>query len=72
MKEAIRELDVVALVEDHPELKLVAGQVGTVVEILAPDAFEVEFSDDCGRAYAMVALKAEDLMVLHYSPVAAV
>ena len=72
MKEAIRELDVVALVRDHPERKLVGGQVGTVVEVLDTGVFEVEFGDDHGRTYAMVALKEEDLMVLHYSPVAAV
>ena len=72
MKEAIRELDVVALVRDHPERELLSGQVGTVVEILDTGVFEVEFSDDHGRTYAMVALKAEELMVLHYSPVAAV
>ncbi len=72
MKEAIRELDVVALVRDHPERELLSGQVGTVVEILDRGVFEVEFSDDHGRTYAMVALKAEELMVLHYLPVAAV
>jgi len=72
MRESIRELDVVALVKDDLERNLVAGQVGTVVEILDMDAFEVEFSDDDGRTYASAALKREDLMVLHYAPVAAV
>lgn len=71
MKEEIRELDVVALVRDYPERKLVAGQVGTVVEVLDGDAFEVEFSDDQGRTYTMTPLKAEDIIVLHYSPVEA-
>ena len=72
MIEAIRELDVVALVQDHPERKLVAGQVGTVVEALDTDVFEVEFCDDQGRTYAMAALKGQDLMILHYTPVTAV
>jgi hypothetical protein len=72
MKETIKELDVVALVRDHPERKLVAGQVGTVVEVLAAGIFEVEFCDDSGRAYAMMALKEQDLIVLHYAPFAAV
>ena len=45
------------------------GQVGMVVETLAPDVFDVEFSDDEGRAYAMLALRADQLMVLHYHPV---
>ena len=39
-------LDAVALTVDIPDRKLVAGQVGTIVEMLAPDMFEVEFSDD--------------------------
>lgn len=44
-------LDVVALLEDVPAQKLVRGQVGTVVENLAPGVFEVEFSDSEGRTY---------------------
>jgi len=60
---------VVALIEDLPEEGLVRGQVGTVVENWAPGVYEVEFSDGDGRAYAMVALKAEQLMRLHHEPV---
>ena len=71
MKENIKELDVVALLRDIPEKALVAGQVGTILEILDEDVFEVEFSDDLGKAYAILSLKKEDLMHLHYSPVAA-
>lgn len=37
--------DVVALIDDVPEKGLQRGQVGTIVEMLAPDVFEVEFSD---------------------------
>jgi hypothetical protein len=63
----IKLLEVVALTEDTPELP--RGQVGTVVEILDPVAkvYEVEFSDDSGIPYAMLALQASQLMVLHYS-----
>ncbi|MSV29899.1 MAG: DUF4926 domain-containing protein [Bryobacterales bacterium] len=61
-------LSVVALIEDLPGEGLVRGQVGTVVESWAPDVYEVEFCDDNGRAYAMVALKAEKLMRLHHAP----
>ena len=43
----------------------------TVVEALAPDVFEVEFSDDEGRAYASLALNVSQLLVLHYEPVEA-
>jgi hypothetical protein len=67
----IKLLDVVALTEDLPERGLARGQVGTVVEPLAPDLFEVEFSDDDGRTYALLALRADQLMVLHYRPVEA-
>ena len=62
-------LNVVALTEDLPERGLHRGQVGTVVEALAPDVFEVEFSDDEGHAYASLALKASQLLILHYEPV---
>ena len=60
---------VVALLEDLSEAGLVRGQVGTVVENWAPGIFEVEFADDNGRTYAMVALKADQLMQLHHEPV---
>ena len=64
----IELLDVVALVQDLPERGLQRGQVGTVVEKLAPDVFEVEFSDNNGRTYATLALKTAQLMRLHYEP----
>ena len=59
---------VVALLEDLPGEGLIRGQVGTVVETWAPGVYEVEFSDDHGKAYAMVALQAEQLMRLHHAP----
>jgi hypothetical protein len=59
---------VVALLQDLPDEGLVRGQVGTVVETWAPGIYEIEFSDENGRAYAMVALKAEQLMRLHHEP----
>lgn len=65
----IEMLSVVALVEDLPEEGLVRGQVGTVVENLAPGVYEVEFCDDSGNTYAMASLKAEQLMRLHHEPV---
>ncbi len=65
----IQLLDVVALIQDLPEYGLRRGQVGTVVELLAPDTFEVEFSDNDGQTYASLALHANQLLVLHYEPV---
>ncbi|HVS80679.1 MAG TPA: DUF4926 domain-containing protein [Pyrinomonadaceae bacterium] len=64
-RKKIKLLDTVALVDDLPERKLKLGEVGTVVEILAPDVFEVEFSDDEGRTYAELALRGEQLIALH-------
>ena len=69
--ETIRLLDVVALTEDLPEHGLVRGQVGTVVEELVPDAFEVELSDDEGRTYASTGIPRDKLIVLHYQPIEA-
>ena len=66
---SVHLLDVVALTEDLPGRGLRTGQVGTVVEVLAPDVFEVEFCDNDGRTYASLALRADQLLVLHYSPV---
>ena len=60
--------DVVALTENLPGRHLQRGQVGTVVERLAPDVYEIEFSDDDGQTYAMFALRAKQLIVLHYAP----
>lgn len=71
MNQKIKLLDVVALTEDLPERGLHRGQVGTVVEELKPGVFEVEFSDDQGRTYALQALRAEQLLVLHYQPLSA-
>ncbi len=71
MNEGVDILDVVALTEDLPDRGLHRGQVGTVVEVLEPGVFEVEFSDEEGRAYAFVALRAHQLLVLHYEPVEA-
>ena len=62
---SIELLDTVALLEDIPARGLQRGEVGTVVELLAPDVYEVEFSDDDGRTYAMFALRADQLIVLH-------
>lgn len=60
-------LDVVALLADLPEHGLVRGQVGTIVELF-DGAFEVEFCDDEGRTYAELALKPDQLLVLHHRP----
>jgi hypothetical protein len=63
--ETIKLLDTVALANDLPERKLKRGEVGTVVEILAPNVFEVEFSDDEGQTYAELALRGDQLIPIH-------
>ncbi len=68
MNQEIRVLDVVALTEDIADRGLLRGQVGTVVESLGSDVFEVEFVDNDGRTYAMFPLKTSQLIVLHYQP----
>lgn len=70
MAKSIQLLDVVALADDLPEKGLRRGQVGTVVEELAPEVFEVEFCDNQGRTYASLALRADQLLVLHYELIA--
>jgi Domain of unknown function (DUF4926) len=70
--------DLVALMEDTTaqrfprggEILLRRGQVGTVVEELSNgEAFEIEFSQSDGQAYAMLAVKANQLIRLYYEPV---
>jgi len=61
-------LDIVALLEDLPDIGLYCGQVGTIVEEYEPGVFEVEFSDTTGRAYAIETLTENQLMLLPYQP----
>jgi hypothetical protein len=61
-------LSVVALLEDVPDKGLRRGQVGTVVESLGPRVYQVEFSDDSGRTYASLPVRADQLMLLHHAP----
>ena len=66
MKDKIKILDTVALIEDLPEHGLRRGEVGTVVDRWKDGAFEVEFSDESGEAYAFIALQSDKLMPLYY------
>jgi hypothetical protein len=68
--------DVVALLEDIPKkhfesgrpLLLRRGQIGTVVMTYKSGVYEVEFADRDGRAYAMLPVQPDKLMVLHDAP----
>lgn len=60
--------DVVALLNDIPNERLVKGQVGTVVEALDEGVYEIEFADKQGRTLASLALLDSELMLLHFEP----
>ena len=68
--------DVVALLQDVPAkhfesgraLLLRRGQIGTVVMSYPDDAYEVEFADRDGRAFAILSLRPEQLIVLRDTP----
>lgn len=61
----IQLFDTVALLEDLPKENLWRGQVGAVVEVYNDgEAFEVEFVDTSGHTYGLLALRAEQVMLL--------
>lgn len=68
--------DAVVLLEDvrtkhfvtSQPLMLQRGQVGTVVMTYDGNAFEVEFAGRDGRAYALLPITAEKLMLLKDTP----
>lgn len=62
----IEILDVVALTEDLGSEGLRRGEAETVVELWKDGVFEVEFSDNSGKAYAFAALRPEQIMKLHF------
>ena len=68
MPHALDLLDAVVLTEDLPESELRRGHVGTIVEVLNSDTYEVEFSDDDGRPYAIVPLESHQLLELRTTP----
>jgi len=67
MNNSFKLLDVVALTVNLPEYGLRRGQVGTIVEILKPNVYEIEFSDEDGQAYNFKALTEDQLMHLYYN-----
>ena len=54
-------LDTVALTHDVPSAGLRRGDLGAVVDVLAPDAFEVEFVAASGRTQALLTLGIGDV-----------
>ena len=57
----IKALDTVVLLKDLPAHGLKRGDIGSVVEVYAPDGAEVEFVTGVGRTLALVTLKTSDV-----------
>jgi hypothetical protein len=76
MNAEIQMHDLVAVTEDiatvhfatGTPLTLRRGQIGTVVMAYDGSAFEVEFADAQGRAFAMLPVPTDKLMLLHDAP----
>ena len=76
MSDEIKMHDVVALTEDARtknfetgrDLLLRHGQIGAVVMLYPDGLCEVEFADRDGRAFALLPLRHEQLIILHDSP----
>lgn len=54
-------LDTVALTHDVISAGLRLGDLGAIVEVLSPNAFEVEFVAASGRTQALLTLGSEDV-----------
>jgi hypothetical protein len=54
-------LDTVILNHDLPEHGLKRGDLGAIVEIYEPDAFELEFVTASGRTAALLTLSTADV-----------
>lgn len=61
MTQSFRELDAVVLVHDLPSIGLRIGDLGTVVQVYAPDEIEVEFVTSAGRTQALQTLSVHDV-----------
>jgi catabolite regulation protein CreA len=59
-------LDIVAVLRATAESAVEVGDVGTVVELLPPDALEVEFLDRDGRTRCVATLAKDDVLVLNH------
>lgn len=58
-------LDMVAVLSAGPDAPVEVGDVGTVVELLPPDAVEVEFLQRDGRTRCVATFTIEDVLVLN-------
>ena len=63
---AFKTTDFVALLKAYPDQQLAKGQVGTIVEVLGNDYYEVAFTDKAGQTITSLSLPAHELMTLHF------
>ena len=61
----LKLLDMVAVLHGSSDPEIHAGDVGTVVELLPPDALEVEFLSRDGRTRHVGTLFTDDVLVLN-------
>ena len=59
----LKLFDTVAII---PTYHLVTSQVGTIVEILRDDYYEVEFANKKGETIVSTSISSAELMMLHY------
>jgi hypothetical protein len=63
VSQPFHELDSVVLMRDLPDPGLHVGDLGAVVHVYAPDAFEVEFVAASGGTVAVRTLSADDVRI---------
>ncbi|MDD9983995.1 MAG: DUF4926 domain-containing protein [Gammaproteobacteria bacterium] len=65
MRRPLKLLDMVAVLRSSNDPEVHAGDVGTVVELLPPNALEVEFVRRDGRTRHIGTLTTQDVLVLN-------
>ena len=58
-------LDLIAVTNNELTPEVSVGDVGTIVELLPPDAAEVEFLDEVGKTRCVLTVRTQDLLVLN-------
>lgn len=66
MNKKFKILDIIALLTDIPEKKLIKGQVGTIVEYLDIGIYEVEFCNKQGETITVLPINEKSMLLLHY------
>ena len=61
----LKLLELVAVLHSSSDPEIRAGDVGTIVELLPPDALEVEFLSRDGRTRHIGTLSTDDVLVLN-------